>query len=215
MKGADYARRIEVSAGTSKATAPDTLDSVVAEIRDCRICAAHLPHGVRPILHVSASAKIAIVGQAPGLRVHKSGLSFNDASGDKLRAWLKMDRETFYDTGRVAIVPMGFCFPGYDKNGSDKPPRKECARHWRTRLFDVLPQFKLVLLVGSYAQSWHLGESVKANMTETVRAWREYAPRYIPLPHPSWRNSAWIKRNAWFEQEVVPNLRKRVKAALS
>jgi uracil-DNA glycosylase len=193
----------------------DTLDSLVAEIRRCRICAEHLPHGVRPILRVSATAKLAIVSQAPGIRVHETGLSFNDPSGDRLRAWLKMDRETFYDTRRVAIVPMGFCFPGYDENGSDKPPRKECARHWQARLFEVLPDFKLILLVGSYAQDWHLGERAKANMTETVAAWREYTPRFIPLPHPSWRNNGWIKRNPWFERELIPYLRKRVRAALS
>jgi uracil-DNA glycosylase len=193
----------------------DTLDSVVAGIRRCRICAAHLPDGVRPVLRVSATASLAIVSQAPGLRVHKTGLSFNDASGDRLRAWLKMDCETFYDTKRVAIVPMGFCFPGYDENGGDKPPRKECAPLWQQRLFEVLPDFRLILLVGSYAQTWHLGERVKANMTKTVAAWREYAPNYLPLPHPSWRNNGWIKRNPWFELELVPYLRKRVRAALS
>ena len=193
----------------------DTLDSLVAEIRRCRICAAHLPHGVRPVLRVSDTAKLAIVSQAPGIRVHKTGLSFNDPSGDRLRAWLKMDRETFYDTKRVAIIPMGFCFPGYDENGGDRPPRKECAPQWQARLFEVLPDFKLVLLVGSYALDWHLGERAKANMTETVGAWREYAPRYLPLPHPSWRNNGWIKRNPWFERELIPYVRKRVRAVLS
>jgi uracil-DNA glycosylase len=199
----------------TSAGSTDTLDSLVAEIRGCRICAPHLPLGVRPVLHVSATAKLAIVGQAPGIRVHRTGLSFNDASGDRLRAWLKMDRDTFYDTSQVAIVPMGFCFPGYDKAGGDKPPRRECAQHWRARLFEVLPDFPLTLLVGSYAQNWHLGERAKANMTETVASWREYAPRFIPLPHPSWRNNGWIKRNPWFERELIPYLRKRVRAVLS
>jgi uracil-DNA glycosylase len=167
------------------------------------------------VLHVSATAKLAIVGQAPGIRVHKTGLSFNDASGDRLRAWLKMDRDTFYDTSRVAIVPMGFCFPGYDKAGGDKPPRRECARHWRARLFEVLPDFQLTLLVGSHAQNWHLDERTKSSMTETVATWREYTPRFLPLPHPSWRNNGWIKRNPWFERELIPYLRKRVRAVLS
>src|SRR5262249_38945599 len=153
---------------TMSAKSSDPLESLVAEIHRCRICAEHLPHGVRPVLRVSGTAKLAIVSQAPGIRVHETGLSFNDASGDRLRAWLKMDRETFYDTSRVASVPMGFCFPGYDENGGDKPPRKECAQHWQARLFEVLPDFKLILLVGSYAQNWHLGERAKANMTETV-----------------------------------------------
>jgi len=196
------------------ARSSDALESLVAEIHRCRICAEHLPHGVRPVLRVSGTAKLAIVSQAPGIRVHETGLSFNDASGDRLRAWLKMDRETFYDTSRVAIVPMGFCFPGYDENGGDKPPRKECAQHWQARLFEVLPDFKLILLVGSYAQDWHLGERTKSTMTETVAAWHEYTPRFIPLPHPSWRNNGWIKRNPWFERELIPYLRKRVRAVL-
>ena len=207
--------RSDLRADAASTSPSATLDSLVAEIRCCRICAAHLPHGVRPVLHVGSTAGLAIVGQAPGFRVHQTGLSFNDASGDRLRAWLKMDRATFYDTKQVAIVPMGFCFPGYDESGGDKPPRKECAQHWRKRLFDVLPVFKLTLLVGSYAQAWHLGERAKANMTETVAAWREYAPQFIPLPHPSWRNNGWIKRNPWFERELIPHLRRRVRAVLS
>ena len=215
MAEADAMLRPRLRSDTVDVGHVDTLDALVAEIRRCRICAAHLPDGVRPVLRVSATAKVAIVSQAPGIRVHKTGLSFNDTSGDRLRTWLKMDRETFYDTERVAIVPMGFCFPGYDENGSDKPPRKECARHWQARLFDALPDFKLILLVGSYAQDWHLSERAKSNMTETVAAWREYTPRYLPLPHPSWRNNAWIKRHPWFERELVPYLRKRVRAVLT
>ena len=193
----------------------ENLDTLVAEIRACRICADYLPHGVRPILRVSKTARLAIVSQAPGIRVHNTGLSFNDPSGDRLRDWLGIDRETFYDTRRVAIVPIGFCFPGYDANGGDKPPRKECAPHWQARLFEALPDFKLTLLVGSYALSWHLGERAKSNMTETVAAWWSYLPRYLPLPHPSWRNNAWIKRNPWFESELIPYLRKRVNRILA
>jgi uracil-DNA glycosylase len=192
----------------------DRLDDLLKDIRACRICAEYLPHGVRPIVRASSTARLAIVSQAPGMLVHKTGLSFNDPSGDRLRDWLQMDRETFYDESRVAIIGMAFCFPGYDANGGDKPPRKECAPRWQEPLFAALPKFKLTLLVGSYAQNWHLGDRVKANMTETVAAWREYAPRYIPLPHPSWRNNGWLKKNPWFERDLLPYLRKRVRAVL-
>jgi len=194
--------------------APSPLDTLLKDIRACRICAAYLPHGVRPVIRASANAKLIIVSQAPGLRVHQTGLSFNDPSGDRLRDWLGMDRDTFYDESRVAVVGMAFCFPGYDANGGDKPPRKECAPQWQDKVFAVLPEAKLTLLVGSYAQNWHWKGRTKANMTDTVKAWREYTPRYIPLPHPSWRNNAWIKKNPWFESELLPYLRRRVKAAL-
>jgi len=194
--------------------APSPLDTLLKDIRACRICAAYLPHGVRPVIRASANAKLIIVSQAPGLRVHQTGLSFNDPSGDRLRDWLGMDRDTFYDESRVAVVGMAFCFPGYDANGGDKPPRKECAPQWQDKVFAVLPEAKLTLLVGSYAQNWHLKGRTKANMTDTVKAWREYTPRYIPLPHPSWRNNAWLKKNPWFESELLPYLRRRVKAAL-
>lgn len=190
------------------------LDALLKDIRACRICAPYLPHGVRPVLRASATAKIVIVSQAPGIRVHNTGLSFNDPSGDRLRDWLGMDRDTFYDESRVAVIGMGFCFPGYDAHGGDKPPRKECAPQWQDRLFAVLPEVKLTLLVGSYAQDWHLKGRTKENMTATVKAWREYTPRYLPLPHPSWRNNGWIKKNPWFEAELLPYLRRRVKAAL-
>jgi uracil-DNA glycosylase len=195
--------------------ADDPLASLLFEIRACRICAAHLPHGVRPVVRASATAKICIVGQAPGIRVHNSGIPFSDPSGDRLRDWMGIDRDIFYDESRIAIVPMGFCFPGYDANGADKPPRKECARHWRERLFEALPPFRLTLLVGSYAQRWHLGQSAKDKVSETVRAWRDYAPRYIPLPHPSWRNNAWLKKNPWFHDDLLPYLRRRVRRLLS
>lgn len=155
-----------------------------------------------------------ICSQAPGTRVHETGLSFNDASGDRLRSWLGIDRDIFYDEQRVSIVGMGFCFPGQDENGGDLPPRKECAPLWQSRLFAELPRVELKLLVGTYALAWHLKGRTKANMTETVRAWREYLPEFIPLPHPSWRNNAWIKNNPWFEAELLPELRQRVHALL-
>jgi uracil-DNA glycosylase len=193
----------------------ENLAEILAEIRACRLCEAHLSHGPRPVLHVGRNAPILIASQAPGLRVHQSGQSFNDASGDRLRAWLGVTRDTFYDENHIALAAMAFCFPGYDAHGGDLPPRRECAKNWRSRLFGARPDFKLTLLVGSYAQAWHLGDAAKDNMTDTVRAWREYAPRYIPLPHPSWRNNGWLKKNPWFEDELVPYLRRRVRHLLS
>lgn len=186
----------------------ESLSKLLAEIRACRICEQILEP--RPVLHVTKKAKLLIASQAPGLRVHQTGLSFNDASGDRLRDWMGVDRETFYDDSKIALAAMAFCFPGYDALGADKPPPKVCAAHWRERLLAARPPFETTLLVGSYAQAWHLGDKLKANMTETVRAWREYSPQYIPLPHPSWRNSAWIKKNLWFGEELVPYLRRRV-----
>ena len=191
---------------------PKAVSRLLRDIRACRICEAYLEP--RPIIHASATAKLCIVAQAPGIRVHETGISFNDPSGDRLRECMGVSRETFYDESRVAIIGMGFCFPGYDANGGDLPPRKECAEAWQDKLFATLPNFKLTLLVGTYAFKWHLKGRAKANVTETVRAWREYAPRHIPLPHPSWRNNAWLKKNPWFEQELLPTLRKRVKATI-
>lgn len=192
---------------------PRELAALVAQIRACRVCADILEPN--PVLQVSATARLLIASQAPGLRVHKTGLTFNDASGDRLRDWMGVDRATFYDPKRVAITGMAFCFPGYDENGSDLPPPKICAQHWRRRLMDALPPMPLTLLVGWYGQTWHLGDRVKSNMTETVKAWREYRPRFIPLPHPSWRNNGWLKKNPWFEAELVPYLRRSVRRALS
>jgi uracil-DNA glycosylase len=192
---------------------PENLNKLVAEIRACRICEAILDP--RPILNVSKTAKLCIASQAPGLRVHKTGISFNDPSGDRLRDWMGVDRDTFYDESRIALTGMAFCFPGYNAQGHDLPPPKICAATWRTRLFAALPQFETILLVGSYALDWHLGDRQKSNMTETVKAWREYAPRFIALPHPSWRNNGWLKKNPWFAEELLPYLRRRVRRLVS
>jgi uracil-DNA glycosylase len=188
------------------------LTGLLREIRACRICEAHLTP--RPVIHASATAKLCIVAQAPGIRVHETGISFNDPSGDRLREWMGVDRETFYDDSRVAVIGVGFCYPGTDAQGGDLPPRKECPEAWQDRLFAALPPFDLTLLVGSYAFNGHLRGRAKASVTETVKAWREYAPRDIPLPHPSWRNNAWLKKNPWFAKELLPYLRKRVGATI-
>jgi uracil-DNA glycosylase len=191
------------------------LRALLTDIRACRICAGELPHGVRPVLRISRTARLCIAGQAPGIRVHNTGLPYNDPSGDRLRAWLAIERETFYDESRVAIVPMGFCFPGYDATGADAPPRPECVRAWHDRLFAAAPEFKLVLAIGTYAQAYHLNGGAKKSVTETVRAWQEYGPLKMPLPHPSWRNNGWLKKNPWFETELIPHLRARVAEILS
>lgn len=188
------------------------LDDLLAQIRGCRECAPHLAHIPRPVIQASASVRLAIAGQAPGTRVHATGLPFNDASGDRLRQWMGIGRETFYDATKIATVPMGFCFPGLDAKGGDLPPRRECAPLWRDRVFAQLPKLELILLVGQYAQRWHLGQRRKKNLTETVRAWRSYLPQMLPLPHPSWRNTGWLKKNPWFEAECLPELQRRVAA---
>ncbi len=190
------------------------LRELLSEVRACRVCEAELPLGPRPVLRASFSARIVIAGQAPGVRVHESGIPWNDPSGERLRAWLDLDRETFYDEGRIAIVPQGFCYPGRNARGGDHAPRPECAPLWHGRIFALLPHVELTLLVGRYAQAYHLGPRRRPTLTETVRAWRDYLPRYLPLPHPSWRNSAWLARNAWFEAETVPALRQRVHGLL-
>ena len=190
------------------------LDLALAEARACRLCAADLPLGPRPVLRASATARLMIVGQAPGTRVHASGIPFNDPSGDRLRAWLGIDRETFYDERRLAILPMGLCYPGQDARGADKPPMKICAPTWHPRIRPLLPKLELTLLVGLYAQARYLGPARKKSLTETVQCWRDYGPALLPLPHPSWRNTAWLKRNPWFEAEVLPELRRRVRALL-
>ena len=200
------------------------LEALRIAIAGCRICrdaplkgpVDQLPHEPRPVATLSSRARILIAGQAPGLRVHESGIPFNDASGDRLRDWLDVDRDIFYDPDRFAILPMGFCFPGYDAKGSDLPPRRECAPIWRERAMRVMPQIELVLAVGQYAQAWHMREERRESLTETVRAWRQIlfanrSPAILPLPHPSWRNSGWIKRNPWFTEELLPVLRERIK----
>lgn len=190
---------------------PSALDAVVAEIRACRACA--LPHEPRPVVWVHPKARILIAGQAPGRRVHESGVPWDDPSGDRLRAWLEMDRAHFYDKTKIAVAAMGFCYPG-TVGGADLPPRRECAPLWRERLLKQLKNVRLTLLVGSYAQRYHLGTKARATLGETVRAWRDYPPDMMPLPHPSWRNSGWLKRNPWFEAELLPVLRARVSSAL-
>jgi len=182
-----------------------TLAALLAEARACRVCAAELPLGPRPVLRAAAGARLLIIGQAPGTRVHASGIPWDDPSGERLRDWMAIERETFYDETRVAIVPMGFCYPGRDAAGGDRPPRPECAPLWHPRLVGHLPEIKLTLLVGGHAQRHYLDR--KRSVTETVRAWRESLPRYWPLPHPSWRTRAWARRNPWFEAEVIPALR--------
>ena len=178
------------------------------------ICSEHLPLGPRPVLQLHPKAKILVVGQAPGVRVHKTGVPFNDPSGDRLRAWMGVTREIFYDEEKIAILPMGFCYPGTGKSG-DFPPRPECAPTWRNKLLAQLPNIKLTLILGQYAQDWHLGDQQKANLTETVRAWTEYWPDRLVLPHPSPRNNIWLKKNLWFEKEVIPVLQKSVGAILA
>lgn len=201
-----------------------SLDRLLSQIRACRICAeepdgAPLAHEPRPVLRVSASARLAVIGQAPGTRVHASGVPFSDPSGERLREWMSVTAEEFYDTRRVAIIPMGFCYPGQDAAGADLPPRPECARRWRKRLFAQLPQIELMLLIGGYAQRWHLGRAAGPSVTATVAHWRallgrDGAPRSLPLPHPSWRNNAWLKANPWFEAELLPELRIQVRRLL-
>ena len=191
-----------------------TLRALLQEIRECTQCAADLPLGPRPVLRAASTARLMIVGQAPGTRVHESGIPWNDASGERLRDWLQVDSDVFYDESKIAIVPMGFCYPGVDRNGGDKPPRPECAPHWHPLLAPHLPNVELTLLVGSYAQKYYLGREREKSMTETVRQWRNYQPRFLPLPHPSWRNTAWLRKNPWFGDEILPVLRERVQSML-
>ena len=188
------------------------------DIRACRICADRFAanetgHAPRPVVWFKPGARILIAGQAPGARVHDSGRPFTDPSGDRLRDWLGMDEATFYDRDKLAIVPMAFCFPGYDAKGSDRPPPKICAKTWRAPVMDHVGDVPLILLIGGYAQSWHLG--TKTGVTDTVAGWRDYAPRAFPLPHPSWRNTGWLKKNPWFAADVLPALRARVQEVLT
>jgi uracil-DNA glycosylase len=189
------------------------LDELLSEVRSCTLCANALPFGPRPVIQVHSSARILIASQAPGRKVHETGIPFNDASGDRLRDWLGMSRETFYDEKQVAILPMGFCFPGTGKSG-DLPPRPECATTWRKQLLDRLPNLKLTLVIGQYAQAYHFPDE-NGSLTELVQKWRNYWPAIVPLPHPSPRNNLWIKRNPWFAEEVLPALQDRVAEVLS
>lgn len=190
---------------------PDAaLAGIKREIRACTHCAAHLPLGPRPVVRGEAQARVMIIGQAPGTRVHESGVPWNDASGERLRDWLQMDTDTFYDEGRIAIMPMGFCYPGVNHKGGDLPPRPECAPLWHERMMAGFPSLDLVLLVGQYAQKRYLGSRRHKTLTATVAAWRDYLPDYFVLPHPSWRTLGWQKKNPWFEAELLPALRNRI-----
>jgi uracil-DNA glycosylase len=191
------------------------LSALLNDVRGCTHCAAHLPLGPRPVVRLAPSATLLIIGQAPGTRVHHSGIPWDDKSGDRLRDWLAVDKNTFYDERRIAIMPMGFCYPGVDnkagKKGGDAPPRPECAPLWHAKLRAHLPNIKLTLLIGLYAQAYYLGKRRKNTMTETVKAWAEFQhDGFLPLPHPSWRNTGWLKKNPWFAAEVLPVLRQSV-----
>ncbi len=201
------------------------LKTLSSNIEACRICVetpmkTPLPHDPRPVVRLSGTARICIAGQAPGIRVHESGIPFNDPSGDRLRQWMGIDREQFYDQSRLAIVPMGFCFPGWDKRGGDLPPRKECRAQWHDQIFAAMPQLELILVIGRYAQDYHLQSSKGKSLTEIVKRAGDVfeqssSPRYLPLPHPSWRNSAWLKKNPWFECEILPLLRRQVRKLMA
>ena len=196
------------------ASVPEPFSALLARVQACTVCAAQLPYPPRPILRASATARLLIVGQAPGRRVHETGIPWNDPSGDLLRQWLGMTREAFYDVSCIAIVPTGLCYPG-TVNGSDLPPRPECAPLWHPQLRAAMPDIRLTLLIGAYAHAYYLGKRRGRTLADTVAAWRDFAPDYFPLPHPSPRNRLWFKRHPWFEQEVLPALRERVGAALA
>jgi uracil-DNA glycosylase len=189
------------------------LGQVIDAAKACDVCAPHLKDGVRPVFQVSQTAKILIAGQAPGRKVHETGIPFDDASGDRLRDWMGIDRSTFYDPDMIAILPMGFCYPGTGKSG-DLPPRPECAPKWRRSFLELMPQIELTLVIGKYAMDWHLKGHRFKNLTETVRHWQDYAPSVLPLPHPSPRNNIWLKKNEWFAVEVLPHLKARVSELL-
>jgi uracil-DNA glycosylase len=192
--------------------AESELIPLVDAVRSCDLCATHLPHGANPVIQIDPQARILIASQAPGRKVHETGVPFNDASGERLRDWMGVTRATFYDACRIAILPMGFCYPGTGKSG-DLAPRPECAVHWRQALLEQLTEVRLTLVIGQYALAYHLPQR-PATLTDTVRAWRDYFPAVLPLPHPSPRNNIWLRRNAWFEEEVVPSLRQRVQQVL-
>ncbi|KAB0264970.1 uracil-DNA glycosylase family protein [Microvirga brassicacearum] len=205
---------------------PADFETLSRQLQACRICrdapryGAALAHEPRPVLQGSATARLCIASQAPGTRAHASGRPFSDPSGVRLRSWLGLDETAFYDASRVAIVPMGSCFPGHDAKGGDLPPRRECAEAWRAPLFAALPHIELILVIGQYAQAWHLGDDFRDGLTRTVERWRDILatprrPRVLPMPHPSWRNNGWLKRNPWFEAELLPVLRQEVRSMLA
>lgn len=190
------------------------------DIRACRLCSARFSatetgHSPRPTVWFQPSARLLIAGQAPGLRVHESGIPFLDRSGDRLREWMGIDNKTFYNKEKIAIIPMAFCFPGYNASGSDLPPPPICAETWRQKVMAALPDIRLTLLIGGYAQSWHLDQPKSRGVTETVKSWQDHAPNTIPLPHPSWRNTGWLKKNPWFSNDLLPVLRRKVQEALA
>jgi len=196
-----------------------SLDQLCDEIAACRLCADRFAatftaHAPRPVPWLGSAPRLLVCGQAPGLRVHEAGKPFFDASGDRLRGWMGIDAATFYDRTRIAVLPMAFCFPGYDAAGADLPPPRLCAETWHTRVMAALGEVPLTLLIGGYAQKWHLGAAARGGVTATVTRWRAFAPRVFPLPHPSWRNTGWLRRNSWFEDELVPVLRARVQEVL-
>ena len=191
------------------------VDRLLTEIRACTVCAPHLPLAPRPVVRARPSARLLIISQAPGTLAHKTGLSFNDRSGDRLRLWLGLERDRFYDESDVAIMPIGFCYPGRDAKGGDLPPRPECAPLWHPRLRALLPAIELTLLVGGYAIRRYLPPQRRRSMAETIAAWRDFLPHYLVLPHPSWHTTRWLRDNPWFEGDVLPELRTRVAAALS
>ena len=194
----------------------DDLQTLVEEMRTCRLCEAEMERAPHPVFQLSATAKVLVVGQAPGNLADVTGTPFNDPSGDRLRDWMGVTREEFYDASKMAIFPMGLCFPGYDAKGGDRPPMKRCAEVWRQRVLDQMGGIEVMLLVGGYAQRWHLGQRSGKTLTETVANWKSFASeRIFTTPHPSWRNTAWLKRNPWFEAETLPELRRAIRSALS
>ncbi|MEH6394474.1 uracil-DNA glycosylase family protein [Pseudoalteromonas sp.] len=191
-----------------------TQNNLLTQVSNCVICEPQLPLGARPVVQFNPSARILIAGQAPGLKVHKTGIPFDDASGQRLRQWLGLDKDDFYDATKIAILPMGFCYPGKGKSG-DLPPRKECAPTWRAELLAALPNIKLTIVLGKYAQAYHLPHTKHLPLTELVKSWREYWPAILPLPHPSPRNNIWLAKNPWFERDVVPKLCDAVQSILN